>query len=154
MSTLGRDGIIQTIEVDEKVFEDSTEKIEEQIRKGGSTRLKFSWLEKVFEFRGKTFVLGFHSDQFVVYNLSDHNVACEMSCGGSHRSWTFRINDDSFVFTFVKEKAIEQFRYLFASNEIRIRLSYNTNYFNLKDQKLILNLGNIFTIVTRTLLDI
>jgi hypothetical protein len=111
LSTIGRDGIIQTIEVDENVFASSTNKIEDQIRKGGSTRLRFSWLEKVFAFRGKTFLLGFHSDQFIVYNLSDHNVACEMSCGGSHRSWTYTITDDSFVFTFVKDRAIEQFRY-------------------------------------------
>ena len=30
-----------------------------------------SWLEKIVEFRSKSFVLGFYSDKFVVYNLTD-----------------------------------------------------------------------------------
>ena len=108
LSTAGRDGIIQNLQVDKNFF-DKSESCE--IQRSGSIRLKFSWLEKIVDFCGKIFVLGFHSDRFVVYNLTDGCVACEMSCGGSHRSWTFGLDDNWLTFTFIKEKTVEQFRY-------------------------------------------
>ena len=70
LSTAGRDGKIQTFEVDEKFFDNCVD-IDNSLRQVGTTRLKFAWLEKIVEFDCKTFILGFHSDQFVVYNLTD-----------------------------------------------------------------------------------
>ncbi len=71
LSTAGRDGKIQTFEIDEKSFDTCVDVDSKSVRQGGTTRLKFAWLEKIVDFDGKTFILGFHSDQFVVYNLTN-----------------------------------------------------------------------------------
>ena len=69
LTTVGRDGVLQKFEIDRTFAENFAQT--EWIRKAGSTRLKFTWLEKLLQFSGKSFVLGFHSDKFVVFNLTD-----------------------------------------------------------------------------------
>jgi hypothetical protein len=48
LSTLGRDGVIHNLKFDG---------VAGHVRKCGATRLKFSWLERLLQFRGKIFVL-------------------------------------------------------------------------------------------------
>lgn len=69
LTSVGRDGVLHNILLDREL--DTAVDAGDFIRRGSSARLKFSCLEKIVEFRGKKLVLGFHSDKFVVYNLSD-----------------------------------------------------------------------------------
>uniref|UniRef100_A0A8C5MUL5 tRNA (34-2'-O)-methyltransferase regulator WDR6 n=1 Tax=Leptobrachium leishanense TaxID=445787 RepID=A0A8C5MUL5_9ANUR len=61
------------------------------------------WIESLsFTSGGNLLVLGFHSTDFVVWSTRTNEKLHCVPCGGGHRSWSYREDEDQVVFVFIK----------------------------------------------------
>ena len=111
----GRDGTIKSfsIEMSEKsetfVNDTSLTKCKTVIAEKSCERLKMSWPEKLILAKdGHIAILGFHSSNFIAFGLQENVMFCNVSCGGSHRSWDYGYTNDqlNFIVTFIKNKKV------------------------------------------------
>lgn len=64
-------------------------------------------MERIVNVRDDRLILGFQSDQFVIYSQRLQKIVHQIHCGGGHRAWDFMIlKDGSARFVFVKDKRI------------------------------------------------
>ena len=117
----GRDGTVRSFVLKRKYIQcpsrnnDScdTQKIIQFLEEKSCNKLKFSWPDKLcLGQQGQVVILGFHSSNFIAYNLQENIVYCDISCGGSHRSWDFGFSgtNNDFILTFIKEKKVVHHR--------------------------------------------
>lgn len=112
----GRDGCVRSFKVREKITNISSN--EPYCKEGNKQyyleeisciKLKISWPEKILiGSNGNIVILGFQSSNFVAYDLEQSIVYCEISCGGSHRSWDYTLSEamGDFIMTYIKEKHV------------------------------------------------
>ena len=63
--------------------------------------MPIDWLERLV---GEAVVVGFHSSDFVIYDLIEQRAVVSVPCGGSQRSWD--LAGDSSALAFVKDKQL------------------------------------------------
>ena len=111
----GRDGTIKSfsIEMSEEsetfVKDTSLTKCKTVMAEKSCERLKISWPEKLILAKdGHIAILGFHSSNFIAFGLQENVMFCNVSCGGSHRSWDYGYTNDqlNFILTFIKNKKV------------------------------------------------
>ncbi len=94
--TAGRDGIIKSFKLEATNQEAGSDY---NVSEVGSRRLKIKWLERFLSGQPR-FILGFHSTDFVIYDLEQDRSLVEVECGGSHRSWDLVNN----LFIYIKDQ--------------------------------------------------
>ena len=111
----GRDGTIKSfsIEMSEEsetfVKDTSLTKCKTVISEKSCERLKISWPEKLILAKdGNIAILGFHSSNFIAFGIQENVILCNISCGGSHRSWDYGYSNDqlNFILTFIKNRKV------------------------------------------------
>ena len=111
----GRDGTIKSfsIEMSEEsetfVKGTSLTKCKTVMAEKSCERLKISWPEKLILAKdGHIAILGFHSSNFIAFGLQENVMFCNVSCGGSHRSWDYGYTNDqlNFILTFIKNRKV------------------------------------------------
>ncbi|RWS29822.1 hypothetical protein B4U80_04075 [Leptotrombidium deliense] len=84
------------------------------------------WISKLyFDSNGSIHALGFVSTDFVVISEEQQSTLWTVSCGGGHRSWDFRRCNDTYHFSFIKQKEI--FWYSKRTNSVNNPLSVPSN---------------------------
>ena len=63
--------------------------------------MPIDWLERLL---GEAIVVGFHSSDFVIYDLAEQRTVASVHCGGSQRSWD--LAGDCSALAFVKDKQL------------------------------------------------
>jgi WD40 repeat protein len=54
----------------------------------------FDWVERMYFLGGQEYVVGFHSTDFIIYNLTKGQTVASLQCGGGHRSWDVCMNTE------------------------------------------------------------
>lgn len=61
---------------------------------------------------GSMVILGFHANEFVVWNPRSHEKLHIVSCGGGHRSWAFSDTESAMAFAYLKDGEVMLYRAL------------------------------------------
>ncbi|KAI0211811.1 WD repeat-containing protein 6 [Lamellibrachia satsuma] len=84
----------------------------------------FDWISRLLFHAGDLLVLGFHTDQFLVYSVGRNQRMLTVSCGGGHRVWDFVLShggDGRFVY--IKNKDIVVCDASFLANQLILKPS-------------------------------
>ncbi|CAH2311924.1 WD repeat-containing 6 [Pelobates cultripes] len=61
------------------------------------------WIESIsFTSEGNLYILGFQSTDFVVWSMRTNEKIHCVPCGGGHRSWSYREDENQAVFAYIK----------------------------------------------------
>lgn len=61
---------------------------------------------------GSMVILGFHANEFVVWNPRSHEKLHIVNCGGGHRSWAFSDTESAMAFAYLKDGDVMLYRAL------------------------------------------
>ncbi|XP_038179355.1 WD repeat-containing protein 6 [Arvicola amphibius] len=61
---------------------------------------------------GSMVILGFHANEFIVWNPRSHEKLHIVNCGGGHRSWAFSDTESAMAFAYLKDGEVMLYRAL------------------------------------------
>lgn len=99
MKTTGNDGTVKTLFINR-----STDSPSIEVRR--CERTSINWIEKVYEWNEREYLLGFNDNYFAIHH--NRQIIYEHRCGGRHRHWDLTIPDDQgrVSFTYIKKKEL------------------------------------------------
>ncbi|XP_063241176.1 tRNA (34-2'-O)-methyltransferase regulator WDR6 [Bacillus rossius redtenbacheri] len=71
-------------------------------------KLPMEWCAGTVVYRDSLLVLGFSERQLMVWSPAEGQAVLEVTCGGGHRSWDFRLVGDELVLLFVKASQVHR----------------------------------------------
>ena len=105
IKTTGNDGTVKTL-----FLNSSTNPPTIEIHR--CERTSVNWIEKVCNWNGREYLLGFNDNYFAVYH--NRQIVYEHKCGGRHRHWDVSLIDTKgkVIFTYIQKKQLNFVEFL------------------------------------------